>query len=192
MGRIIYVMGKSASGKDTIYRELRSCFPELRPLVPYTTRPKREGEIEGREYCFTDDAGIRSFEKDGRLIEKRVYKTQAGDWTYATVDDGSFSPDSAADLIGIGTLESYLKVRAYYGAECMVPVYIEVENGERIIRAVERERKQKTPRYDELCRRFLADEADFSEEKLREAGIEKHYVNAELSDCIAEIVKDVI
>ena len=54
MGKIYYVMGKSCSGKDTIYRRLTERHPELRVVVPYTTRPIREGEQDGVEYFFVD------------------------------------------------------------------------------------------------------------------------------------------
>ena len=40
----------------------------------------------------------------------------------------------------IGTLESYLKIRDYFGKEKVVPIYIEVEDGERLSRALNRER----------------------------------------------------
>ena len=48
-------MGKSASGKDSIYKKIRERLSELKPIVIYTTRPIREGEREGVEYYFTDD-----------------------------------------------------------------------------------------------------------------------------------------
>ena len=55
MGKIIYLMGKSSSGKDTVYRKiLQSKKFNLSKMVPYTTRPIREGEQEGVEYHFTD------------------------------------------------------------------------------------------------------------------------------------------
>ena len=44
MGKIYYVMGKSSSGKDTIYKKLMEAHPRFRTIVPYTTRPIREGE----------------------------------------------------------------------------------------------------------------------------------------------------
>ena len=68
-----------------------------------------------------------------------------------------------------------------------ISLYIEVEDGERLERALTRERKQKTPRFAELCRRFLADSEDFSEAKLSEAGITKRYANVNLDECLAEI-----
>lgn len=54
MGKIFYIMGKSASGKDTIYKELIEKMPKFHSIVPYTTRPMREGEKDGVEYFFVD------------------------------------------------------------------------------------------------------------------------------------------
>ena len=93
MGRIFYVMGRSASGKDTVYKKLLETFPELRRLVPYTTRPMRKGEQEGEEYHFSTEQELETFRREGQKKEKRVYQTVHGPWTYATVDDGSFRPD---------------------------------------------------------------------------------------------------
>ncbi len=55
MGKIFYLMGKSSSGKDTIYKELIQKFPKMKRIVLYTTRPRREGERDGVEYFFTDE-----------------------------------------------------------------------------------------------------------------------------------------
>ena len=87
----------------------------------------------------------------------------------------------------IGTLVSYRALKAYFGEERIVPLYIQVEDGERLFRALERERKEAHPRYTELCRRFLADEEDFSEEKLQEAGIRIRFENRDLASCLSEI-----
>ena len=192
MNKIIYLMGKSASGKDTVYRELLKRFPGFRRLIPCTTRPQREGERDGEEYRFVTEEQLDAFEKSGKLVEKRVYETVAGPWTYATVDWEEPASEKESTVIGIGTLESYLKLRSYYGAERMLPVYIEVDDGTRLQRALDREKQQKDPNYAELCRRFLADQQDFSEEKLREAGILKRYRNDELPNCLARIAEDVI
>ena len=68
-----------------------------------------------------------------------------------------------------------------------MPIYIEVDDGERLERAVKRERSQQEPKYAELCRRFLADEIDFKEENILAAGIERRYENDCLEHCICEI-----
>ena len=80
-----------------------------------------------------------------------TYDTIHGPWNYFTVDDGQFDQDTA-DYLMIGTLESYQKMREYFGEERIVPLYIEVEDGERLMRALTRERMQKEPKYAEMCR----------------------------------------
>ena len=55
MGKIYYIMGKSATGKDHIYRALlKDETLGLAPLILFTTRPMRRGETDGREYHFID------------------------------------------------------------------------------------------------------------------------------------------
>lgn len=186
MSKIYYLMGKSASGKDSLYKEIRKRHPELKTAVIYTTRPIRRGEADGVNYFFTDENGLRRWQEAGKVIELRSYNTMHGIWHYFTVDDGQFDQDDQ-DILLIGTLESYVKLRDYFGEERMVPIYIEVEDGLRLSRAVERERKQENPKYAELCRRFLADSEDFSEEKLLLAGITKRYENVHMENALAEI-----
>lgn len=187
MGRIFCVMGKSATGKDTIYqRLLHKEELNLKKIVPYTTRPIREGEIEGREYHFCQESDVERLDKEGRIVELRAYDTVYGIWKYFTVDDGNIQLDEESYLL-IGTLEAYVKIRDYFGAEKVTPIYIEVEDGERLMRAISREKEQDIPKYEEMCRRFLADAKDFSEENLAEAGIEKRFINLSLEDTIAEI-----
>ena len=186
MGKIFYLMGKSASGKDTIYKKVKEQLPELKTIVIYTTRPIREGEQDGVEYFFVDDEKLDELQQTGKVIELREYNTVHGIWKYFTADDGQF--DREDHLIAIGTLESYVQLRKYFGDEKIIPIYIEVEDGLRLGRALARERQQKQPKYEELCRRFLADAADFSVDKLNEAGITQKYFNVDMDKCIHEIV----
>ena len=83
------------------------------------------------------------------------------------------------------------QLKKYFGEEQVVPLYIEVEDGLRLERALSRERMQDEPDYAELCRRFLADREDFSEEKLEEAGITKRYENLDIDVCCQEIVRTI-
>ncbi len=184
MGYIYYLMGKSASGKDSIYKKLiEDGF--LEKIIIYTTRPIRSGEEDGKDYHFADERTYRDILASGRIIEERLYDTAEGPWRYFTVDDGSF--DSQKNYLGIGTLESYLKLRKYYGSERVKPIYIEVEDGERLSRALKRERSQDKPKYREMCRRFLADSEDFSEQNLKDAGITERFENENFSDCLRKI-----
>lgn len=185
MSSLFYIIGKSSTGKDTIYKELcQKKELNLRALVMYTTRPIRDMEEEGREYYFVDDVTLKQLEQTGKVIEKRAYHTIYGIWTYFTVDDEHLDLEKQ-DYLAIGTLESYEKIRDYYGDQKVVPLYIEVEDGLRLERALERERKQQPPKYEEMCRRFLADQADYSEEKLKGAGITQRYSNEkDLMSCV--------
>ncbi len=186
MGKIFYIMGKSSSGKDTIYKKLSERMPELQRIVPYTTRPIRDGEQEGVEYHFVGEDRLREMQEAGRVIEVRAYNTKCGVWTYFTADDGQIDLENK-DYLVIGTLESFQALKKYFGEEKIVPIYIEVDDGVRLSRALEREQREKEPRYEEMCRRFLADSADFSEGNLRRAGIWKRFVNMELERCLEEI-----
>ena len=185
MRRIFYIIGKSSSGKDTIYKELLKKL-DLRPIVLYTTRPMRENEIQGREYNFTDFENFYKMKSAGKVIEERIYNTVYGEWAYFTAEG---SINSEHDYIGIGTLESYLKLLGRYGKE-LVPVYIETADDIRLIRAIERERMESIPKYTEMCRRFIADTQDFSEDNLRKAGIKHRFGNnGKIEACISEILE---
>jgi guanylate kinase len=187
MGKIFCVMGKSATGKDTIYnRILEECGLGLQRIIPYTTRRIREGEEEGREYHFCTEEDVSRLEEEGRIVELRGYNTIHGLWMYFTVNDGNILLDQESYLM-IGTLEAYTKIRDYFGKEVTVPIYIEIDDGERLARALKRERKPENQKYEEMCRRFLADAADFSEEKIKEAGIEKRFQNDDLESTLLEI-----
>lgn len=192
MSKIFCIMGKSATGKDTIYKKLlQDNELGLRRIVSYTTRPIREGESEGMEYHFTDVKTMQLLEEQGRIIECRAYDTIHGVWYYYMVKDNQIDL-THNDYLIIGTLESYIKLRDYFGSDKIAPIYIELDDGERLTRALEREKTQSEPKYEEMCRRFLADCQDFSCEKLRKAGINKFYVNNDLENCLQEIRRDIL
>ena len=181
-------MGKSASGKDHIYARLAAEQElGLKKLVLYTTRPIRAEEEDGKQYYFVNEEKLEEFRKKKILIEAREYTTMHGVWIYFTADDGQVDLKQG-NYLGIGTLESYVKMREYYGTEALCPVYIEVEDGERLERALKRERSQITPRYAEMCRRFLNDQSDFSEENITSAGIMRRFQNDDLDRCVGEII----
>ena len=187
MGKIYCLMGKSASGKDTIYNRLLAMEElKLRRVVPYTTRPMRSGETDGETYFFCTQDQVKAFEKAGKIIELRAYDTVYGVWKYFTADDGQICL-TESDYLMIGTLEAYEQIRNYFGTEKVRPIYVEVDDGLRPQRALDRERTQEQPKYAEMCRRFLADEQDFSEENLKKAGIEKRFLNQNLTQVTEEI-----
>ena len=186
MSYIFYLMGKSSSGKDTLYKKIKRKMPELKTIIGYTTRPARKNEVDGREYYFVTEDKMKEMIKNGIVIENRAYQTVHGVWNYFTADDGQVE-DLGEPYILIGTLQSFVKVRDYYGEDRVIPIYIEVEDGIRLKRALEREMKQEKPRYAELCRRFLADEEDFKEENILNCGIDIRFSNINMEKCLKEI-----
>ncbi len=191
MSKIFIVMGKSATGKDTIFKRLvQNDRVKLKTIIPYTTRPVRTGESNGVEYFFVSEEEMRNMDRAGKIIEVRKYQTVLGDWYYFTADDGQIQVGSNAYLM-ITTLEAYEKIRDFYGKEQVVPVYIEVEDGERLTRALAREKQDKNPKFDELCRRYLADQKDFAEENLLRLGITRRYQNQDIEQCVDEILSDI-
>lgn len=191
MGKIFCIMGKSATGKDTIYEKLlKDEELNLKRIIPYTTRPIRDHEENGREYHFVTEDKVAELQSRGLIVEMREYQTVYGPWKYFTVNDGTIELDKANYSL-IGTVEGFVKVRDYFGTGNVIPIYVEVEDGDRLLRAIAREKKQDVPKYEEMCRRFLADASDFSEENIKAAGITRSFYNAVLPETLREI-KDFI
>ena len=188
MSKIYYLMGKSSSGKDTIYKKVLEEMPHLKKIISYTTRPIRHGEVDGEEYYFVDEKTLAKLEEEGKVIEQRSYNTVHGVWKYFTACDGQIDLEKQ-DYIVIGTLASYNEMCKYLGEEKLVPIYIQIADGIRLERALKREEGQENPRYEEMCRRFLADSEDFSEENLKKAKIAKRFDNEKLQECLEEVIE---
>lgn len=187
MGKIFCLMGKSSSGKDTLFKNLiKENELGLLPVVSYTTRPMRTNEVEGREYHFITKEQLEGYKATDKMIEHRVYETVHGAWHYATIDDSQIDLESHNYLM-IVTLEAYNNLVKYFGEKKVVPLYVEVEDGLRLERAILREKQQLNPNYEEVCRRFLADSRDFSKERLEESKILYCYNNINLELCKDEM-----
>lgn len=192
MGKIFCLMGKSSSGKDTIFSDLiKDKTLGLNPVISYTTRPMRINEVDGREYHFITKAQLHEYQLKNKVIEQRIYQTVHGPWHYAIIDDEQIDL-SSSNYIVIVTLEAYNSLVRYFGKDAVVPLYVEVEDGLRLERAIQREKQQVNPNYEELCRRFLADSKDFSRALLEEANITDYYCNIDLEVCKKQIKKAIL
>ncbi len=188
MGKIYLIMGRSSCGKDSIYKRLLERGNlGLNKIIIYTTRPMRENEKDGVQYFFKSIEELNGLRQQGKIIEERTYDTMYGPWHYFTVDDGQIDL-LKGDYLMIGTAQMFVSIRDYFGEDKVVPLMIQVDDGNILRRALKRELKQENPKYDEMCRRFLADKADYAEEKLKEAGIKRTFNNdGEIDKCIEEI-----
>lgn len=165
MGKIYCLIGKSGSGKDTTFNSLmKRRIPALEPVVTYTTRPIRTGETDGVEYHFVDENRMNELEATGKIIEKRTYHTVQGDWNYFTCE---IDITRDTDFIMIGTADVVDRLYERYSSEDITVFYLSLDDGERLRRCIARESEQKNPDYSEVCRRFLADEADFNPERMK-------------------------
>lgn len=168
MGKLYCLIGKSGSGKDTVLSEiLKKNIPDLKLLVTYTTRPRRSGETDGVEYHFVDEKEMERLEAEGNIIEKRHYNTNQGIWYYFT---GHTELDT--NYIMIGTPDVVDKLYEHYSRECIKVIYLRLDEKERLLRCINRESKQKTPDYTEVCRRFVADSEDFNDERMKKYDLE--------------------
>jgi guanylate kinase len=191
MGRLFCLIGKSGSGKDTVFKRLLvESELLLSPVVTYTTRPRRDNEQNGVEYNFITQDELMNFKNTGKIIEMRQYDTVKGVWYYCTVDDGKIDL-SHGDYLTIATLEAFDGLAKRFGTAA-VPLYITVEDGERLTRALTRERAQHSPDYYELCRRFLADREDFNDNRLKKSGIMIDFSNNNLDECVSKIKKYIL
>ena len=192
MGKVFCIMGKSGSGKDTIFKEIiKDNSLNLKKIVGYTTRPKRVEENDGVEYNFIDDDMINKFIQKNKVIELRKYDTVNGIWYYGTMDDGQINLQTNSYIV-ISTLESYSSFKKYFGSNNVIPLYIDVDDGIRLQRILNREMSEDSPNYKEICRRFIADSEDFSNKNLKLNGIEKIYSNNNLVECIADVKNNII
>ena len=124
MGNLFCLMGKSSSGKDTVYKQLLNEEAlSLQRIIPYTTRPVRFGETDGIQYNFVDERRLAELEEAGKVIELRAYHTMQGVWKYFTVDDGQINLEKH-NYLTITTLEAYLEILRSFGKYAVVTIYM--------------------------------------------------------------------
>lgn len=68
-GKVFILSGPSGSGKTTLYQKAREKFPQLRESISVTTRPKRPGEVHGRDYFFVSPKMFQYKIRAGHFLE---------------------------------------------------------------------------------------------------------------------------
>ena len=161
MGKLFCLVGKSGSGKDTLFKSIvNDTRFSVTPVIPYTTRPRRKDEKEGIDYHFVTPGEMQEMERNNEIIEKRAYDTTEGVWFYFTK---SFSVSGGGGIsLMITTPEALGKLAAGLGSENIVVLLLDADGRIRIERSLQRESEEEFPNYSEVCRRYLADEKDFA------------------------------
>lgn len=165
MQYLFIIMGKSGSGKDTIVKVLSEDKElGLHKIVPFTTRPPREGEVNGIDYNFITKDVYMSLVRDGAILESREYNHVSGKVYYGTYRNVC----SKENCIMVNTIEGYKSISRYYKHSTdivVVPLYIKVSNFDRLLRSISRESNNKSDKaIYEFCRRLVSDEEEFSDD----------------------------
>ena len=149
--QVIALIGPSGSGKDYIYKKLKRKMPWANFLISTTTRPIRQGEVDGVDYHFVTN---EQFDKLPIIAPSQFFVNNSGIWKYGlslgdirwdTVNIGVFDPTRVKQLME----NKYLNVKVYY---------IEASAKSRLLRQLTRE---KEPNVPEIVRRYQCDLDDF-------------------------------
>ena len=152
---VIAIVGKAGAGKDYLLKYLKDSLPELNTIVSATTRPPRQGEVDGINYHFLTGEEFAKQVLEDNFLEATVFR----DWCYGTqlssldknkINIGVFNPT------GIETLQQDNRINVYV-------IRISTDAKTRLIRQLNRERN---PDVKEIIRRYNTDELDFLEADL--------------------------
>lgn len=140
--RPIIIIGPTAAGKDTLIRQLG-----IKKLTTTTTRPMRDGEVNGIDYWFVDD---EEFDRVA-VAAVRTYNTAFGEWRYG-LDQYEIAKSGIVVLDLAGAVEFY-NYRAENGMTPPHILYLHVEKEDA------RQRQMKRGDYDktEFERRWSVD-----------------------------------
>ena len=80
---ILILVGKAASGKDSVVRELVENH-NYKKLVTYTTRPMRNGEKQDITYHYISEKEFKNKIQEEFFAEWKSYNTKFGTWYYGS------------------------------------------------------------------------------------------------------------
>ena len=187
---IFCILGKSSVGKDTLINRLTTLNCDLTKVIPTTTRPPRKYEKDGRDYYFTDRKSFMRNVDNGQFMEHRKYDVidksgKPDSWFY-----GTRFPKSQVSVL-TGSLVMYEMIISNPNIEdySIYPIYVTVPDEERLYRMIMREKKNWNPNYREVARRFISDNNDFSDDKLKSVGIGETntFINVDIDVVTGEV-----
>ena len=151
---IICIMGYTCSGKSTLIKPLSKKL-NMPIAVSYTSRHKREKEIEGVDYHFVNNKFFKN-NKD-QFIEFRDYKVATGETWYYGYHVNSFENFENTDYLCIIESKGYYKLCEYFGKSNIVPIFISAP-----LKDIYSRLSNRGDNYEEAQRRVKADINDFS------------------------------
>lgn len=152
--KVICLVGKAGTGKDTIVDIVCKLSDKVNRIVSYTSRPQREGEIEGKDYYFiTKEEFLQKI-----VYEEMLEHTQFNGWYYGIGNDCLSNEYINIGVFNPAGLEHLLQYKNIYP----ILIYIEADNKIRLERQLNREEH---PDVEEIIRRYGADNIDFADYK---------------------------
>lgn len=153
MGKIYAILGMSASGKSTIERQLEN--RGIKRIISCTTRPMREGEVQGKDYYFISDDKFNSLKEQGDLYENTEYRG----WHYSISKTLNNIDLENNDYVVVLEPHGYKQLVEKVGKDNIVSFYVYIGDKERLMRSIYR---VPNPDLKEICRRYLSDLELFS------------------------------
>lgn len=187
---IFVLVGQSNTGKDSLMNVLLSdTSMNLERFLYCTTRPKRESEVDGREYWFKTESQYYEDIKSGGVVESRSYALRDKTVMYYTLD----YIDQSKDYIVTGTINQCISYIDYYGVDIVKPIRVLVSDYDRLLRGISRERSNHEDYY-EVCRRFMDEFEEYTEQNFSRINFLATVENNNFEKCcslLKSIIRDV-
>lgn len=149
---ILILVGKTASGKDTILNQLVKKHG-YKKIVTYTSRPMRKGEKQDVTYHFISSQEFQKMIGQGLFAEYKTYNTEFGVWYYGTaMEDLKKTDDKTVVIL---TPDGYRDIKGKVDGK-VVSIYLYANNATIKKRLIARGDDPK-----EAERRVLHDNDDF-------------------------------
>ena len=164
MFKIIALIGEAGTGKDTLMQRILAKYPlAFNEIISCTTRPMREGEVEGVNYFYLTPEEFAGKVLNGEMLEA----TSFNDWFYGTSYDslrsdctniGVFNPDGIRAMSGMPGVDVTV-----FKITCTDKI--------RLLRQLNRE---ENPDVDEIVRRYKTDKEDFFDLEFKYTEVENN------------------
>ena len=178
---MIILLGKSASGKDTVVNNLIHNYYGYEKIITWTTRPMRPGEKQDLTYHFTDDEDFEEKIEEGFFAEWKKYNSVFGTWYYGTaVQDITNNPNNKIIIL---TPSGYEDIKEYINNEEILSVYLDSS-----LRTLYKRLKFRGDNPKEIKRILLHDIKDFKGIKNKVNVVIKN--NTRDLDELTELIKD--